>query len=265
MLGRTLEQIELATRSRRKIMASYKSFLKKIDSCIPDLKGHPVLHGCKTKDELRKVLKVKSDEFGARWVQSNRTDFSFYQEQDYLLECIWCYLIASYLSMNQFDRFWTDNNLPKDASVIDVYNGLGFTTEYLYGMGFTNVSIFSDVKKQIDACTNLCKYSYGQAPTVYTTIPSKTFDVVISLETFEHFEDPFPFIKSVMGLSSKYIVETASYGSPNCYGHFETYYNDKVPKNSRQIKKEVHELFKKDFDLVFKGFNSHPSIWKRKE
>jgi hypothetical protein len=246
---------------------SHKNFIDNIIACVPELKDNEILLNSNSKKELYNALKINSDKLGELWVNSKRTDFSIYSTTDYLLECIWCFFVSSNNSIWALNNYFKKNNIDlSEYSIIDIFNGLGFTTEKLLQSNFKQVYTFNNVDHQISCCEKWCSlHSDNKNINFYEFPKDEKFDVVLCLETFEHFEDPFDFIKSCMDLSTNYLIETASFSSPSCYGHFEKYKYDTTILTGRQTQRLAKQIINEEFELVYKGFNSLPRIWKRRK
>ena len=90
------------------------------------------------------------------------------------------------------------------------------------------------------------------------------FDVVVCLETIEHFKEPMHITEKLMALAKGYLVETTSFCSPQHYGHFDKYLIDGKEVSGMTASRRVHDLIRTEFEQVFSGFNGRPRIWKRK-
>jgi hypothetical protein len=135
------------------------------------------------------------------------------------------------------------------------------------------VSYFNDCKFQVEAAHRILKSPKSRwLPILGDADECKRFnddgrlkyDVVICLETIEHFKEPKPFTKRLIDLTKTYFVETTSFCSPQHYGHFPKYLVDGKEVSGLAASVKTHAIIRNDFDLVYSGFNGKPRIWKRK-
>lgn len=221
--------------------------------------------------EFNRKLKQFSADLGKIWNDSGFTDFSWYQHKDYLIECIWTYVVSSSAATGNMAKYFKESGIDTSRmNCLDYYNGVGLTTIDLMNMGFSRVTAFNDVKEQTDAFALLLDhldiYPFTErSPAIANVIPKGwTFDVVVCLETIEHFKEPMGPTKDLMKMAEQYLVETTSFCSPQHYGHFDKYLIDGKEVSGMTASRRVHDLIRTEFEQVFSGFNGRPRIWKRK-
>lgn len=222
--------------------------------------------------EFNRKLKQFSADLGKIWNDSGFTDFSWYQHKDYLIECIWTYVVSSGAATGNMDKYFKEAGINVSSmNCLDYYNGIGLTTLDLIDMGFNKVSAFNDVQEQITAFDNLLNSTDifphdDRSPSILRNIPKGwTFDVVVCLETIEHFKEPMGPTRELMNMAEQYLVETTSFCSPQHYGHFDKYLIDGKEVSGMTASRRVHDLIRIEFEQVFSGFNGRPRIWKRKK
>lgn len=226
----------------------------------------------KKGDAFNKSLKTFSADLGKIWNDSGFTDFGWYQHKDYLIECIWTYVVSSGAATGNMAKYFKEAgiNLSK-MSCIDVYNGIGLTTLDLRNMGFDYVMYYNDVDYQVLATNLLLRNQEKYMRTGWIKDKSilesggMKFHVAVCLETIEHFKEPVPFTRMIMDLSREYLVETTSFCSPQHYGHFDKYLIDGKEVSGMTASRRVHDLIRTEFEQVFSGYNGRPRIWKRKQ
>ena len=216
--------------------------------------------------EFNRKLKQFSADLGKIWNDSGFTDFSWYQHKDYLIECIWTYVVSSGAATGNMAKYFKEAgiNVPS-MNCLDYYNGIGLTTLDLIDMGFNKVTAFNDMPEQIIAYAKLLDHKGIYAPILTKAFPKElTYDVVVCLETIEHFREPMGLTRELMRMAEQYLVETTSFCSPQHYGHFDKYLIDGKEVSGMTASRRVHDLIRTEFDQVFSGFNGRPRIWKRK-
>ena len=217
--------------------------------------------------EFNRKLKQFSADLGKVWNDSGFTDFSVYSHKDYLIECIWTYVVSSGAATGNMAKYFKESGIAtQNLNCLDFYNGIGLTTLDLIDMGFNTVSAYNDVQEQIEAFSRLLKSQNKHAP-MLTNIPKGwSFDVVVCLETIEHYKEPMAVTRQLMNLAEQYLVETTSFCSPQHYGHFDKYLIDGKEVSGMTASRRVHDLIRTQFEQeVFSGFNGRPRIWKRKK
>ena len=220
----------------------------------------------KKGDEFNKSLKAFSADLGKIWNDSGFTDFGWYQHKDYLIECIWTYVVSSGAATGNMAKYFKEAGIDTSClSCLDYYNGIGLTTLDLIDMGFNKVTAFNDVAEQISAYARLLDGRDIYSPILTKMIPKGwTYDVVVCLETIEHFKEPLGPTRDLMEMTEQYLVETTSFCSPQHYGHFDKYLIDGKEVSGMTASRRVHDLIRTEFEQVFSGFNGRPRIWKRK-
>ena len=244
------------------------SFKELIAAAVPGVEDFEFYS--KKGDEFNKSLKTFSADLGKIWNDSGFTDFGWYQHKDYLIECIWTYVVSSGAATGNMAKYFKEAGINLSRmSCIDVYNGIGLTTLDLQNMGFDYVMYFNDVDYQVLATNLLLRGKGKHLRTGWIKDKSilengKKFHVVVCLETIEHFQEPIPFTRMLMDMSYDYLVETTSFCSPQHYGHFNKYLIDGKEVSGMTASRRVHDLIRTEFEQVFSGFNGRPRIWKRK-
>ena len=219
--------------------------------------------------EFNRKLKQFSADLGKIWNDSGFTDFGVYSHKDYLIECIWTYVVSSGAATGNMAKYFNEAGIDvSKMSCADIYNGIGLTTLDLRNMGFDYVMHFNDVPYQVKATGDLLRSQEKHLRTGWFQsldfLKSKKFNVVVCLETIEHFKEPMPFTRILMDATYDYLVETTSFCSPQHYGHFDKYLIDGKEVSGMTASRRVHDLIRTEFEQVFSGFNGRPRIWKRK-
>ena len=158
----------------------------------------------KKGDEFNKSLKAFSADLGKIWNDSGFTDFGWYQHKDYLIECIWTYVVSSGAATGNMAKYFKEAGIDTSClSCLDYYNGIGLTTLDLIDMGFNKVTAFNDVAEQISAYARLLDGRDIYPPILTKMIPKGwTYDVVVCLETIEHFKEPLGPTRDLMEMTT---------------------------------------------------------------
>lgn len=214
-------------------------------------------------------LKFKniSAQLGQKWVQSNYTDLSYYSKDIYLFECCWTYLVSSSAAVSNSLKYFKENEISPQSSVLDVYAGAGLTSKDLLSY-FDNVDNVNYCINQIKATNRLLKKNNLHIKNNYVDIsevPNK-YDIVLCLETIEHFENPMPLTIDLVNLvnDNGYLIETTAFCSPHHYGHYPKYMINNEETTGRKASRKVHDYIREHFDMVFSGWNGLPRLWKKK-
>lgn len=238
------------------------TFKEKLKVLIPDVENYEFFH--LKGDEFNKKLKAFSAELGSKWVDSNYTDFNWYRHKDYLIECAWTYVVSSGGAVDNMIKYFNSIIPDQKVTVLDVYNGMGLSTLEIAQRMNASTFYFNDVLLQYEACGRLMR-EYNITSIAYKTIPDfGKYDIVLCLETLEHYFSPMEFTRLLMDMSKEYLVETTSFCSPQHYGHFKEYDINGRIVNGMTASRKVHDLIRTEFVQVFSGFNGRPRIWKRK-
>lgn len=230
-------------------------FKKLIKQAYPRVDEHSFFN---ERSGFNAALKQFSADLGERWVESDRSDFTLYSTEEYLVECIWTYVVSSGSAMTGVRKFFADHDV-SSMRVLDYYNGIGLTTVDLLKMGFDEVHYFNDVELQTEATKRI-----APSATSWEFHPCRTYDVVMCLETIEHVKEPVPFTQKLIDSTEQYLIEVTSFCSPQHYGHFEKYLVDGELVSGRVASRRVHDLIRESFDLVHSGFNGRPRIWEKR-
>lgn len=213
-------------------------------------------------------FKELSAKLGKVWIDSDYSNFNLYSSNYYLLECCWTYLVSSQAAiLNMIKYFEDEMTTIQGESVIDVYSGAGLTTRHLLDKGciVENVNCESP---QVNATKRLLNYHNHKMVYNYFNHSDvkRKYDIVICLETIEHFKDPIPLTKKLIDIceSEGYLVETTSFCSPQHYGHFKEYEINNKIVSGRIASRKVHDLIREQFEQVYSGWNGRPRIWRKK-
>jgi hypothetical protein len=242
------------------------AFKEKLKAMIPDIEKYEFFH--LKGNDFNLALKAFSAKLGDRWNENiEKPDYYIYQHEDYLIECIWTYVVSSGGAIENMFKYFREINNPTvmKETIIDVHNGVGLTTLDLSKNWIGPVCYYNTCPLQVKAMENLHNLSCINHPARIDHLETDKFGVVLCLETIEHIKSPMMFTRTLMNMSTQYLVETTSFCSPQHCGHFKEYEIDRITVSGRTASRKVHDLIRTEFTQVFSGFNGRPRIWKRKE
>lgn len=236
--------------------------LQKLTSVVLDDKSYLEI---RAKDVIKSVGEISSS-LDKEWIDSGYSDFSLYHRKDYLYSVINCYNTDSRGSITKALKFFKDNNI--DIAQFDLfedYNGLGFTTLDLMEAGFKSVTYFNDVEVQLEAFDKILNYCGLEKPTLAKERTGE-YDIVLSLETAEHYQEPDDYMDSIMSMVKPggWLVLAQTF-NPKWLGHFPTYKIDGEIYTARKAGAEnKRRIMRNGFDLHYVGFNTKPCIFKKR-
>lgn len=194
-------------------------------------------------------------------------DMSLYDDPRYLRELFVSYLFASRESIRVTCRWWEVTNEPwRDFTVFEDFNGVGLTTLDLMSRGLKSITVRGANDTQWDACNSILGREGYLANRVKEIPVGHKFDAVFSLEIIEHFRDFDEYMHSITDLVKPggYLILAKCFSKSAMYtGHFNDYRDgDRVLTISQSIKKLNHHLSHSGFELLHRGYNSKPLIYR---
>lgn len=212
-------------------------------------------------------FKSYSQKLGWKWNKSDFSDYSYYSLPHYLIECCWTYLVSSQAAIQNAINYFNSISFMTSNNIIDVYSGVGLTTRLLLDEGFIVENVNCE-KRQVDATKRLLEHhGYDMVHNYFSHSDVKrTFDIVICLETIEHFKNPIHLTEKLIDMTRNYgyLVETTSFCSPQHYGHFKEYEINGKLVGGRVASRVVHDLIRQSFELEYSGWNGRPRIYRKK-
>ena len=208
------------------------------------------------------IVKVKA-RLHKQWLDSGCTDFSVYDDPEYIYEAIHCFEKTKNC-VGGVAKYFNDK---PGMAMLDVYNGNGLTTVHLARNGF-NVETFNTCIPQIEYMQQAAKELCGHKIKNYTKLPRKQYDVVMSFEVLEHCPDPLKHLDELIHLIKPrgYLAESSGFnGNSENIGHFDEYTIDGQTVPFRTARRMTTRRIKESFDLVFDGFNRMPKIWRKRD
>lgn len=234
----------------------------------------------KTYADLEEKMFSEKARIHKQWVDSGCTDFTVYDDPEYVYEGIHCFEktraccggmvhwfkgnTQSYLGKIMGEKYSGPDY--RTLETLDVYNGIGLTTMHVARNGF-NVESFNDCVPQINFMQTACKEGIGREIVNHTSMPEKQYDVVMSFEVLEHYTNPLEHVEQLIKMTKPggYLCESSGFnGSSINIGHFETYTIDGRVVPFREARRLTTKMIEKHYTKVFAGFNRMPQIWKLK-
>lgn len=217
------------------------------------------------------------------WNESGQEDYSFYASDEYVRDLIICYDVVTKRSIHGFMQYAaTQFEDPTQLRIFEDYNGCGFATADLLLNDYKNVYYYNDDEKQLGYLkTTLETCKIRRRPKRWRR-RTGSFDVVISLETAEHFKEPFPYVKGLVDMlrpgglfvySHCFVARPVSPRSLSkkdemtedyCFaGHFTNYLLDGEVVSGQKMARKIAGFVRENFTQVFKGFNGKPTIFRK--
>jgi hypothetical protein len=250
------------------------SFIKK-QAKFAKMKDEDLLNYFKTSSARQQALQQWSQSF-----RSGNPNWSIYDTEGYVDDCILCYLYPSQMSVYGTLKYLREiyPDTWKDLAILDDYNGIGLTTLHLLD-NCNNVSFFNDVPKQIEGFQTLCEYFGHNMPKNDISrnkkdIPQIQYDVVFSLQVVEHYQNPIEdYLKSLVNTVKEggllvYMYDFQNNGDKRI-GHFDNhhYFHNGESKTRIQINRLCKEFLNDNgFEFIEKFrniFNHNPQIWRK--
>ncbi len=213
--------------------------------------------------DFRKVADEASAKLISRWVDSGRTDYSIYEDPEYIYDTLMCYKAISSGAVTGAERYFRAHNIKK-GKALDIYNGAGLTSIQAIQAGFDCEALNTN-PAQVTFMNNSSRRILGRDITTHkdlAAIPDESFDTVFSLEVFEHFKSPVDHVKETLRVlkTGGYLVEGTGFTDPELLGHFDVYEINSAEIGNRAAGKYVQRLIKQTCIPVMSGFNRKPRI-----
>ncbi len=199
-----------------------------------------------------------------KWYQSleeGTPDYDLYNDNYFVIEIWSCWVVYS----RRYIKLLKGLELPKINSVIDLGNGIGYTTGALKQV-FKDADVYGTNMEgtlQFDIASKLGEdWNFKMLPE-----PNIQSDLIFASEYFEHIEEPIKHLQNVLDVCKpKALVIANSFGSKSM-GHFDEYiYNGEKIQN-----KKIGRLFNKtlrnnNYKQLKTGFwNNRPTVWVKNE
>lgn len=206
-----------------------------------------------------------------RWLDSERTDFSVYDDPYYILDSWTSWALYSSRALHLINKRAADKkevyllDFLSKTSALDLGAGHGYSTvamsEILPNATITATQL--EGTHQIEFARKLFEDKPRLAIQTEKD-PYKKTDIVFASEYFEHFDRPIHHLDEVMVSDPDYIVTGNTFTVPDAVGHFEKFYNrDDVEMNGREM--SIHfarEVRKMGYNnKVIRFWNTSPCFW----
>ncbi len=152
-------------------------------------------------------------------------------------------------------------------SVLDLYNGNGLTTVQ-FNLNNINAESFNTCDHQVEYMQAAAQDLLGHKLVNHKELPKKKYDVVATLEVFEHYSEPLKHLEQLISLMKPggYLIESSGFnGSSENIGHFDSYWLWDWKMSFMKARQLTSKVMNHYFDKVHVGFNCCPRIWRLKE
>ena len=264
-------------------MSIFKSWLNEIiEDTLREYKRFRNIDENKAREEIINSIKyykgdlqlrdklVVNQSLENKWYESlknGKPDYSIYGDDYYFCDMVACWWIYS---KNYLMKIWK-KGIVKDIGsskiIIDVGNGLGFTTGALK-------ELFPEARVIGVNLRNTLQYQYATdygRKTGFTMIGdiaeiNGQADMVFASEYFEHIQKPIHDLRRIIQYANpRTFIIANSFGSRSI-GHFNYYYDgENAPVNNKKIAKLFSaELRKLGYTKIKTGlWNDRPAYWKK--
>lgn len=218
-----------------------------------------------SSSEIVNKLILINDRLKEQWYKSNFTDFSIYQSSEYSMAGIYCYWSRSKGPMSDTIKWLKTIPNCDNLKIFDDYNGVGISTLNLIQNGFNNVSYMNDNECQLNAFKRLLNHYNISEP--YNDITrSGKYDIVISYEIAEHFQNPEKYLNGLIDMLNPNgtLIISYSFNYPDAAGHFTEYMILGKNRCNKTSTRYVSKLIKSRCELVRRGWNGTPNYYKVK-
>jgi 2-polyprenyl-3-methyl-5-hydroxy-6-metoxy-1,4-benzoquinol methylase len=196
------------------------------------------------------------------WINSKYTDFSIYNDKDYLLDLFLCYSKTSHRATIETIKFLKSIGFC-NKKILDDYCGCGLTSIHLLKEGY-KVDCFIDSSIQLESFKKLVNF-YKLNNYKIVSNRNKKYDCILSFEICEHYQQPIEYLKEITeSLNLDGLLSFTSTFNKMCIGHFEEYLINSEYMVSKEAGKKIREFLNSYYKLLYRGFNSIPKIYKKK-
>lgn len=225
----------------------------------------------KVKGEV--VIVPKDDALEKKWYKSlenKNPDYSIYDDIA-ILPNIWaCWASYSRIYITSIFTRKTENKIIADVlgkinTILDVGNGIGYSTAYLKESFPKAKVIGHNIKDsfQYKICKRVGK-EYG-FKMIHDINSVQNIDLLFASEYFEHFERPIEHLKEILIKTNPKIIIIANAFGADSTGHFNNYINKIGVFNSQKIQREFNKHLKFKYKkLLTSCWNDRPNFWIKK-
>lgn len=214
------------------------------------------------------------EHFQRIWDGSGQTDFSFYDDPNYMYLALNSWQVQSAGDIEACIRnglfgVVEDGSRFEIRNAVDFCGGVGMTacllaTEYPSWRVVTH----NIAPKQREAARELARRL--DLPNVHVTERiTGNFDLVIAQETFEHFKDPFRELNELLDETQPIQYLDATHFGFSSPGHFDVFLDGQEEVPREKAKRRFNKLLRsRGFEQYWirRGckapFNGHPSLWE---
>lgn len=213
---------------------------------------------------IKQLKKFDDTEYLEIWKKSleqNKPAYHLYDNNFFLVASFICWKKYSRKYINLLYNTEITKNLLDDCNdIIDVGNGLGYSTQLLRELFKGRISCIQLPN------TEQYKYNLKLGNNIKSLEEIITADCFIAFDFMEHIYEPIDYLDIILSKKPKLIILANSFGT-DAVGHFREY---KV-RDEMINEKKISRIFNKhlrdnDFELLkLKFWNNRPCVWRKNE
>tara|TARA_R110000803_G_C11968069_1_gene319433 strand:- start:366 stop:1061 length:696 start_codon:yes stop_codon:yes gene_type:complete len=213
-------------------------------------------------EECKKQLKSFDDsimlDIWKKSLEQNKPAYYLYNDNFFLVASYVCWKKYSKKYINLLYKNEVCKELLNDCNdIVDVGNGLGYSTQLLSELFTSNVSCI-----QLPD-TEQYKYNVMLGNKITTLDDIDTADCFIAFDFMEHIYEPIEYLDTILTKKPKLIILANSFGT-DAVGHFREYKVGDDIVNEKKISRIFNKHLRNNkFELLkLKFWNNRPCVWK---
>ena len=223
------------------------------------------------KPDSDKSEMVEMDNLMGQWynsLSSGVPDYSVYESPYYFCETWLCWTKYSRQYLKDIVRLGVVSQMVGVNTVVDLGNGVGYTTSVLKRDIFPNATVYG---------TNVVgSHQYTMAEDLgnqygFTMLPDHSslgsVDLIFASEYFEHWDHPIEHLEDILINTNPRYLLLANAFTQDAIGHFNEYYHGGVTYTKPQMNRLFNKTMKKwGYEkIATKCWNGRLAFWRKIE